>query len=60
LSACTKKAAAISAISRDPNLIPEVVLGVIAGIDPVAAIDTYMTSIEKSADARDVEASPAE
>ncbi|MEY4701481.1 MAG: hypothetical protein RL326_1668 [Pseudomonadota bacterium] len=60
LSACVKKGAAISAISRDPNLIPEVILAVLAGVDPVAAIDTYMTSVENSAEAHSAEPQPTE
>jgi hypothetical protein len=37
-----------------------VILAVLAGVDPVAAIDTYMTSTEKSADAQSAEPVRAE
>ena len=46
LSACVKKTTTLSTISRYPNIIPEITLAVLAGVDPVAAIDTYMTSAE--------------
>jgi hypothetical protein len=41
-----KKTTTLSTISRNPNIIPEITLAVLAGVDPVAAIDTYMTSAE--------------
>ena len=56
-SACIKRSAAISAISGDPNLIPEVLLAVLAGVDPVTAIDTYVAGMESSSGV--VEADPS-
>ena len=56
-SACIKRAAALSAISQNPNLIPEVLLAVLAGVDPVTAIDTYVAGMESSSGV--VEADPS-
>lgn len=51
LSACVKKTTTLSAISQNPNIIPEITLAVLAGVDPVAAIDTYMAPSEIPSDA---------